>query len=139
MMAEARPHICVLEDDAAVRDSLRWMLERNGFSCRTFSSPNEFLLSPTLDRYDCLIIDLGLPGMSGLELLELMRARAYTTPAVLIAASADPHLESRTRKAGASELLLKPIAPATLLAAVRSAISHVAVATTPITYVVGRT
>ena len=115
-----KTHVCVLEDDAAVRDSLRWMLERNGFSSRTFSSPNEFLMSRTLDRYDCLIVDPGLPRISGLELLELLRARDCATPA-------------------ASELRLKPIAPATLLAAVRNAISHVSGPTQPITYVTGRT
>lgn len=121
-MAETRPQICVLEDDAAVRDSLRWMLERNGFSPRIFSSPNEFLLSPGFDRYDCLVIDLGLPGMSGLELLELLRARGDATPAVLIAAAASPQLEPRSRKAGASEVLLKPFAPRALLESLEKAI-----------------
>lgn len=123
-MAERKPHICVLEDDAAVRDSLRWMLERNGFSSRTFSSPNEFLMSRELDTYDCLIIDFGLPGMNGLELLELLRARTYATPAILIAASADAQIEPRIRKVGASELLMKPIAPDLLLAAVRKAVGR---------------
>jgi FixJ family two-component response regulator len=138
-MAERKPHICVLEDDAAVRDSLRWMLERNGFSSRTFSSPNEFLMSRELDQYDCLIIDLGLPGMSGLELLELLRARAYSTPVILIAATAGALTESRTRKAGASELLMKPIAPNILLTAIRKAVDRTLVQSTPTTYVVGRT
>jgi FixJ family two-component response regulator len=138
-MAERKPHICVLEDDAAVRDSLRWMLERNGFSSRTFSSPNEFLMSRELDQYDCLIIDLGLPGMSGLELLELLRARAYSTPVILIAATAGALTESRTRKAGASELLMKPIAPNILLTAIRKAVDRTLVQSTPTTYGVGRT
>ena len=118
-MAGHKPHICVLEDDAAVRDSIRWMLERNHFAVRTFGSPNEFLLSPELDRYDCLVLDVGLPGMSGLELLELLRARAYSKPVILIAATGDSQLESRMRKAGASELLMKPIAPDAMLSALR--------------------
>ena len=138
-MAERKPHICVLEDDAAVRDSLRWMLERNGFSCRTFSSPNEFLMSRELDQFDCLIIDFGLPGMSGLELLELLRARTCATPVILIAATADALTESRTHKAGASELLMKPIAPNILLRAIRKAVDRTFVQSAPITYVVGRT
>jgi FixJ family two-component response regulator len=120
-MAEKKPHICILEDDSAVRDSLCWMLERNGFSTRAFSSPNEFLMSREIDAYDCLVIDLGLPGMNGLELLELLRARTCWTPAILIAASADAQTEPRMRKAGASELLMKPIAPDMLLAALRKA------------------
>ena len=120
----AKPCICVLEDDAAVRDSMRWMLERNGFATRTFGSPNEFLMSQELDRYDCLVVDVGLPGMSGVELLELLRARAYSKPVVLIAAATDRQLEPRMRKAGVSELLMKPIAPVALLAALNQAIGR---------------
>ena len=121
---EKKPHICILEDDAAVRDSLRLMLERNGFSAQTFGSPNEFLMSRGTDTYDCLVIDLGLPGMNGLEVLELLRARACSTPAIVIAASADAQVEPRMRKAGASELLMKPVAPALLLTAIRGAVGH---------------
>ena len=138
-MAQSKPHICVLEDDAAVRDSIRLMLERNGFSSRTFGSPNDFLLSRDLDGYDCLVIDLGLPGMSGLELLELLRARAYVIPAILIAASADPQLEPRANKAGVNALLLKPIAPKTLLEVLHSAIRTNAQKPPQTTYVLGRT
>ncbi|MEJ1970590.1 MAG: response regulator [Rhizomicrobium sp.] len=123
-MSPPKPSICVLEDDPAVCDSLRLMLERNGFSPRTFLSPNDFLMSGKLDRYDCLILDVGLPGMSGLELLELLRARAYSRPVLLIAAATFPHLERRMRKAGASELLMKPIAPDALLSALHRALEN---------------
>jgi FixJ family two-component response regulator len=121
-MADSRPLVCVLEDDNAVRDSIGWVLERNGFASRAFESPNAFLLSRELDQYDCLVLDVGLPGMSGLELLELLRARAYSKPVILIAAATDPTLEPRMRRAGASELLMKPIAPDLLLGALRKAI-----------------
>jgi FixJ family two-component response regulator len=117
-----RPYICVLEDDAAVRDSLRFMLERNGFAVRTFSSPNEFLLAREADQYSCLVVDYQLPGMNGLELLELLRLRAYSKPAIVIAAGTDPQLEGRMRKAGVNNFLRKPIAPDTLLGAIRTAI-----------------
>lgn len=120
-MPDSRPTICVLEDDAAVRDSIQMMLERNGFSSRAFGSPNEFLMSSEVDCYDCLVLDLGLPGMSGLELLELLRARAYSKPAVMIAATADRQLEARMKKAGASDILMKPIAPEKLLSALARA------------------
>jgi two-component system, LuxR family, response regulator FixJ len=124
-MSEKAPSICVLEDDAAVRDSLRWMLERNGYSSRTFCTPNEFLMSRGREDYACLIVDLGLPGMSGLELLELLHARASSTPVILIAATADALTETRARKAGASDLLMKPIAPSVLLGALRKAMGGV--------------
>ena len=108
-MAETRPQICVLEDDAAVRDSLRWMLERNGFSPRIFSSPNEFLLSPGFDRYDCLVIDLGLPGMSGLELLPKAKAARPDVPIIMITAYGDAETKRTALKNGAEAILTKPI------------------------------
>ncbi len=117
-----RPMICVLEDDEAVRDSLGLMLERNGFAVRTFDSPNDFLLTKDMDPSTCLVVDLQLPGMNGLELLELLRLRAYSKPAIVIAAGADPQLAGRMRKAGVSQMLRKPIAPESLLQAIRSAI-----------------
>src|SRR5471032_2988440 len=104
VVAGQKPYICVLEDDAAVRDSLRLMLERNGYSVRTFDSPNEFLLTKEIDSYNCLVVDFQLPGMSGLELLELLRLRAYSKPAIVIAAGADPRLADRMRNAGVSEI-----------------------------------
>src|SRR5476649_2590557 len=99
--------IGVLEDDDAVRDSLSLMLERNGFAVRAFGSPNEFLLTKDLDRYTCLVVDFQLPGMNGLELLELLRLRAYSKPAIVIAEGADPHLADRMRKAGVRDTLRK--------------------------------
>ncbi len=113
----AKTNVCLLEDDAAVLDSLRLMLERNGFCVKAFKTPNELLMAGDLDKYDCLVMDIRLPGMSGMELLELLRARAYSKPAVLISAANEPQLEERMRKAGVSSHLLKPIAPDILLAA----------------------
>ena len=118
----AKPIICVLEDDEAVRDSLRLMLARNGYAVRTFDSPNDFLLTKDMDGYTCLVVDFQLPGMNGLELLELLRLRAYSKPAIVIAAGADPQLADRMRRAGVSDMLRKPIAPETLLQAIRDAI-----------------
>ncbi|MGZ6009151.1 MAG: response regulator transcription factor [Rhizomicrobium sp.] len=117
-----KPLVCVLEDDAAVRDSLRLMLERNGYSVQTFNSPNDFLLTKEIDRFNCLVLDFQLPGMNGLELLELLRLRAYSKPAILIAAGPDPQLASRMKKVCVIDFLRKPIAPDTLLGALRTAI-----------------
>lgn len=117
-----KPLICVLEDDAAVRDSLRLMLERNGYSVRVFDSPNAFLLAKGVERYGCLVVDFQLPGMNGLEFLELLRRRSYSKPAIVIAAGPDPGLAERMHRAGVRDMLPKPIAPATLLDAIRTAI-----------------
>lgn len=121
-VTEQKPLVGVLEDDTAVRDLLRLMLERHGYCVQTFGSPNDFLLTREIDRFSCLVLDFQLPGMNGLELLELLRVRAYSKPAIMIAAAADPQLENCMRKAGVGDLLRKPIAPATLLGALRSAI-----------------
>ena len=114
--------IGILEDDDAVRDSLSLMLERNGFAVRAFGSPSDFLVTPDMDRFSCLVIDFQLPGMNGLELLELPRFRACSKPAIVIAAGADSALADRMRNAGVSDLLRKPVAPEALLRSIRSAI-----------------
>ena len=119
---EQKPLVGVVEDDAAVRDSLRLMLERNGYSVQTFCSTNDFLLTKKIDRFNCLVLDFQLPGMNGLELLELLRLRAYSKPAIMIAAGAHLQLASRMQKVGVVDLLRKPIAPDTLLGALRAAI-----------------
>ena len=116
-----KPRICILEDDAAVADSLGVMLARNGFEVAVFPTAGEFLASRDLDLYDCLIVDFGLPVMSGLELIELLRARAYSKPALLIWGRQETQLLPRIRRAGIGEALAKPLAPADLIAAVRRA------------------
>jgi len=121
-MANRMPQVCVLEDDDAVRESLGWMLERNGYSVQSFSSPIDFLLSHELDQYDCLIVDAGLPGMTGMELIELLRKRAYSKPAILISSMSDPQLDARISLATTTQLLAKPIEPAVLLLALRNAV-----------------
>ena len=122
VVSKQKPLVGVVEDDQAVRDSLRLMLERNGYSVQTFCSPNDFLLTKEIDRFNCLVLDFQLSGMNGLELLELLRLRAYSKPAIMIAAGAHLQLASRMQKVGVVELLRKPIAPDVLLGALRAAV-----------------
>ena len=124
VVSEQKPLVGVVDDDAAVRDSLRLMLERNGYSVQAFCSPNDFLLTKEIDRFNCLVLDFQLPGMNGLELLELLRLRAYSKPAIMIAAGAHPQLMNRMHKVGVVDLLRKPIAPDMLLNALRAAIER---------------
>ena len=122
--AAIKPRICVLEDDAAVSDSLRVMLDRNGFEVTVFPTAGDFLASRDLDNYDCLIVDFALPVMSGLELLELLRTRAYSKPALLIWGRPEMQLLPRIRRAGICEALAKPLAPDDLMAALRRAVDR---------------
>jgi FixJ family two-component response regulator len=119
----SRPRVCVLEDDAAVSDSLRVVLGRNGFDVTTFGTAGDFLASHSADNYDCLVVDLGLPVMSGLELIEVLRARAYAKPAVLIWGRPEGRLLPRIQRAGISEVLAKPVAPDELLGTLRKAVA----------------
>ena len=120
--AVKKPRICILEDDSAVSDSLRVMLDRNGYEVTVFPTAGDFLASRNLDNYACLIVDFALPVMSGLELLELLRARAYSKPALLIWGRPETQLLPRIRRAGISEALPKPLAPDELMAALRRAV-----------------
>ncbi len=117
-----RPLICVLDDDPAVCDSLRVLLTRNDFAVDTYASPNDLLASPRLDGFDCLLIDQGLPVMSGLEVLELLRTRAYLKPALLMWAAPASQLLQRIQKVGVVGVLQKPIATDALLQALNRAL-----------------
>jgi FixJ family two-component response regulator len=117
-----RYRICVLEDDAAVSDSLRISLERGGFEVANFADASAFLTHARPDVYDCLVVDQRLPVLSGLELVELLRARAYSKPAVLIWGQPEAHLLPRIRRAAITETLVKPLAPQNLVSAVERAI-----------------
>ncbi len=117
-----RPLICVLDDDPAVCDSLRILLTRNDFSVVTYASPNDLLTSPGLDGFDCLLVDQGLPVMSGLEVLEILRTRAYLKPALLMWAAPASQLLQRIQRVGVTSVLQKPIASDALLYALRDAL-----------------
>jgi FixJ family two-component response regulator len=119
LSGEPKARLCIVEDDSAVADALRVQLTRNGFSVAIFGTAAEFLASQNLDQYDCLLIDQRLPVMSGLELVELLRTRAYSRPVLLIWGQREPQLLPRITRAGISETLAKPLAPAELLAALR--------------------
>ncbi|HUO90575.1 MAG TPA: response regulator [Rhizomicrobium sp.] len=121
-IAGTAPLICVVDDDRAVCDSLRLLLRRNGFEVETFSSPHDLLTSRRLDRFDCLIVDQKLPVMTGLELMEILRTRAYLKPAVLMWSAPEPHLSQRIQRAGILQILQKPVETSALLAALGSAL-----------------
>jgi FixJ family two-component response regulator len=117
-----RYRVCLLEDDLAVSDSLRLSLERQGYEVANFGTVSDFLLRGRPDNYDCLVVDQRLPMLSGLELVELLRRRAYSKPALLIWGQPEAHLMSRIRRAAINETLVKPLTPEVLIAAVQRAV-----------------
>jgi len=100
--------IYVVDDDEAVRDSLRWLLEANGYRVKTFSSAEAFLNIYEVDEIAVLIADVRMPGMSGLELQEALLARRAPLPIVFITGHGDVPMAVSTIKKGAVDFLEKP-------------------------------
>lgn len=110
--------ICIIDDDEAVRDSLGVFLETCGYAVAGFASALAFLNCPDGLAYLCLLVDLHMPGMNGLELLQLLRERGVETPAMLITAAADTTLKAETAKLSNLTVLDKPVDGEALLAAI---------------------
>ncbi|MDV2114690.1 response regulator transcription factor [Alcaligenes faecalis] len=106
--------IYVVDDDEAVRDSLRWLLEANGYRVRCFASGEEFLSAYDPTQVAVLIVDVRMPGMSGLELQEALITRKSTIPIVFITGHGDVPMAVSTMKKGAVDFLEKPFNEADL-------------------------
>lgn len=121
-MTHPRPLISVVDDDESVRESLPDLLGEFGFPVRTFASAEEFLASDALDQTGCLILDIGMPGMSGPDLQEELRRRPRELPIVFVTGHGDESIRPRLIAAGAVECLFKPFSETALLEAVTSAL-----------------
>lgn len=106
--------IYIVDDDEAVRDSLRWLLEANGYSVRSYAGAEEFLDAYNPDQVAVLIADVRMPGMSGLELQETLIARKAPLPIVFITGHGDVPMAVSTMKKGAVDFLEKPFNEADL-------------------------
>jgi FixJ family two-component response regulator len=117
-MADAHPIIFVIDDDASVRDAVSNLLESVGLCAKVFGSTEEFWKAPRPDAPSCLVLDVRLPGVSGLEFQELLAKNGVSIPIIFITAHGDVPMTSRAMKAGAIEFLMKPFQKNELLAAV---------------------
>ncbi len=116
--------VFVVEDNSAVRDSLRWLIASAGLGVEVFSSAPEFLAAHDPSRPGCLLLDVRMPGMNGLELQEQLAGRGSTLPVVVLTAYGDVATAVRALKAGAVEFLEKPYADDVLLSVLRSALER---------------
>src|SRR5258708_15448289 len=116
------PLISVVDDDDSVRESLRGLLRSVRFSVEVFASAEEFLSSARVRETDCLILDVRMPGMSGLELQRRLVASHPEMPVIFITAHGDEELRSRALSGGAVDYLLKPFSAEALLTAVQTAL-----------------
>jgi len=115
--------IFILDDDTGVRDSLRLLLECEGLETREFASCRAFLDADGAEG-DCLILDVHLPGMSGIELLETMRRRGDMLPVIVISGRIDAMTRNRARAAGALAVVEKPYQVEEVLDLVRRAMGQ---------------
>jgi FixJ family two-component response regulator len=107
--------ISVIDDDASVRAATNNLLRSRGYIVHTFASAEEFLQSPHLNETSCVIADLQMSVMSGLDLLTNMRIRGYDAPFIFITAFPDEGVRARALKAGAICFLAKPFSAPTLI------------------------
>ena len=123
MADEREPMIHVVDDDDSMRTALKRLLEHSGYAVKTYASAGDFLVAEPDDRPGCMLLDLSLPGPSGLELQKAMHRQGRVMPIVFISAYADIPQTVRAMKGGASDFLVKPFNDQTLLAAIESAIA----------------
>jgi FixJ family two-component response regulator len=113
--------VSVIDDDESVRESLPDLLKELGFAVQAFSSAEDFLASDFLDRTQCLILDIAMPGMTGPELQQELKTLEYDIPIVFITAHGDSAVRPRMLEQGAVDCLFKPFSEAALLHALNSA------------------
>jgi len=115
--------ICIVDDDASLRRSLSNLLMSVGFRVETFASAEAFLESVRRDSIGCLVLDVRMDGMSGVELLRRLAITGAAIPAIMLTAHSDDETRRRSLEAGAVAFLEKPVRSDALLAAVRAALS----------------
>ena len=116
--------ISVIDDDASVRAATDNLLSSHGYMVRTFASAEEFLRSAHVNDLSCVIADVQMPAMSGLDLLTHMRAEGYNAPFIFITAFPEESVRARALKAGAICFLAKPFAGHVLIDCVETALTE---------------
>ena len=116
------PLIAVVDDDASMRGALRNLLRSVGFRAAAFASAEEFLQASQLQDTACAIVDVRMPGMSGLELQQHLATIPCPVPLIFITAHGDAEARGRALRAGAVEFLDKPFSEEVLLRAIQSAL-----------------
>jgi FixJ family two-component response regulator len=116
--------IAIVDDDESVQSALQDLIEADGLSAKCFGSAEEFLESGLQHRTACLISDLRMPGMSGLELQARLKADGYKTPIIFITAHGDARVRIQAMREGAAEFLMKPFDDQVLLNRVRAALDR---------------
>jgi FixJ family two-component response regulator len=117
------PTISIVDDDESMRCAVKSLVTSLGFAACTFASAEEFLHSPRLDDTDCLITDLQMPGLSGIELQKSLLARDRHIPIIFMTAFPEERMRTRAMEAGALGFLSKPFETQTLITLIDKAIA----------------
>ena len=117
-----RSLVSVVDDSESVRESLPDLLRHSGYDVEAFASAEDFLASEAMSETTCLILDVGLPGMSGPDLQQELARRGQTIPIVFITAQGDASLRPRLVARGAIACLFKPFSDIALIDAVNAAL-----------------
>jgi FixJ family two-component response regulator len=116
--------VAIVDDDDEVQRALQDLIEANGLSAKCFGSAEEFLESGAQRKAACLIVDIRMPGMSGLELQATLKSDGFNTPIIFITAHGDARVRLQAMREGAAEFLTKPIDYQVLLDRVRTALDR---------------
>jgi FixJ family two-component response regulator len=123
-MARVTPLVFVVDDDISIRESLESLIARAGWRPELFASAQEFLASERASSPSCLVLDVNLPDLNGLELQERIAGERADMPIIFITGHGDIPMTVQAMKAGAVEFLTKPFTPEVLLNSIRSALER---------------
>jgi FixJ family two-component response regulator len=121
-MPPTTPTVVVVDDDISVRESLELLIQNEGWQCALFESAQEFLTQLPTVVPSCLILDVNLPDLSGLDIQQRITDGKFSTPIIFITGYGDIPTSVRAMKAGAAEFLTKPLDDKILIDAIRSAV-----------------
>ena len=120
-MSELKPRIAVVDDDAPVRKALKRLLETCSYEVQTFEAASELIAALPHGIPECIVVDLQMPNMTGLELQHHLARSGIKIPTIVITAHDEPGTRERCVAAGAAAYLLKPLSKAVLIAAINTA------------------
>jgi len=122
MSSSSKPTVYVVDDDADVLGSLRFLLETDGFDVRTFRNGAALLNAVRATGVDCFVIDYKMPDMNGIDLAGRLRNRDIAAPVILITGYPDENISARAEAAGVRHVLMKPLLDESLVTRIRGAI-----------------
>ncbi len=121
---ESEPTVFVVDDDQSVRDSLRWLIESTGLAVETYPTARAFLDAHVEDRPGCILLDVRMPGISGLELQEQLTKQSLCQPIIIVTGHGDVQMAVRAMKFGAFDFVEKPFNDQLLLERIHQAIGE---------------